>query len=114
MKNANTGVCPGCKRHCPMNAVRCKYGKQHFAKLETAEEKKSRPRHKWERATRPGGLAWRLLAVSRSAKKALVGRDMTEDELLSRLSADDRALLGELLAKLDHKNVLAQATEVGS
>jgi len=100
MKNKQSH-CPGCSRHCPMHAVRCKYGKNYFAKLESAQEKKAEKRS-WKKSVAKGGLTWQFLRVSRKTKKDLKNSRLTEQQLLSRLSESEQAQLRNILDKLSN------------
>lgn len=102
MKKTNQNACPGCGRHCTIDHVRCKYGRQFFAKqtaaLQGADHKPHR--RKWEKYTEAGGAAWQLLTVSRQVKKALVRGGITEQQLLAPLSPDEQQMLTSLLGRL--------------
>lgn len=101
MKKKNENVCPGCSRHCPANAVRCKRGRAYFAEREAAgPEKRPHGKHKWEKRVSEGGLLWQLICFSRSAKKALCGKEIAEAQLLDALSEPERNQLWEILEKL--------------
>ena len=86
MKNESMNVCPGCKRHCPACAVKCKYGQKYFEKKACAE--KSNPLQKkkarWKKTVSEGSAIYLLISAGRSAKvkfckshTAMVARKMT-------------------------------------
>ena len=96
-------VCPGCSRHCPMESVRCKYGRKYFGKMAeavSAQPSEDSPHYKWEKHVAQGGLAWKLLWVSSRSKKALRRKDLTEQALLSVLDETEQAQLEALLDKI--------------
>ena len=108
MKN----TCPGCSRHCTMDHPHCKYGRQYFEKQKQKEVSKTVCPHcpkkqnpdspaKWEAYVQKGGTAWQLLYASRMAKKALRKKQVNEQMLLHRLSAEEREQLAEMLSRLD-------------
>lgn len=33
MKDLKTDVCPGCKKHCNVSDLKCKWGVKHFKKI---------------------------------------------------------------------------------
>jgi len=97
-------VCPGCSKHCPLNAPRCKYGIRHAAKLQkkaTACATKKQKQYKWERHTAKGGPAHLMLTVSRSAKKALCHEKTTEERMFASFTPAEKELFASLLAKID-------------
>ena len=108
MKTDRIPVCDGCKRHCPLNDVKCKYGRKLAAETACKKDKDTKPRHKWEKNVEPGGLAWRFLAVSRGAKKAIAANRLTEAQLFEKLNAEEAETFAALLAKLDHENTLGR------
>jgi len=95
MKKEQSGVCPGCKRRCQADALRCKYGRAYFAKMAAQQYE-----YKWEAYTEKGGLAWRLLLTGRRVKKALRKGRATEAEVFSALTAQEQETLSALLSKL--------------
>lgn len=102
-------VCPGCSRHCPLDHVRCKYGRKYVEKrgkeqeaAQSADEKSSRKTgRKWEKHVTQGGTAWKLLLTARTLKRALRKEQITEAQLLGSLTPQDLAALDALL---DHLN----------
>ena len=111
MKKEKQAHCPGCGKHCPMNSVRCKYGRNYFAKLEakrkkaemvcgTQAEPEKRRRKKWEKHVCGGGPLWQLLHTAGGVKKALRSGGASEDELLKALDAPEREQLRSLLVKI--------------
>lgn len=128
LKKKSADYCTGCSRHCPANAPRCKYGKKLFANRDSQERKEAllparerfmpehdeqaapaalrsyRPRHKhprkWERHISPGGTAWQLLFVSRSIKKALHHRELSEDQIFSTLTPAEQQTLCAYLNRI--------------
>lgn len=96
-----TNRCPGCSRHCPLNAPRCKYGCRYVSKLKNQTQEAETPLRKWERDVQRGGLLWRLLYVSRWMKKALRKGCISEKELLSLLDESHQQELAVALAALE-------------
>lgn len=102
MKKDN--VCPGCHKHCPLNAPRCKYGLSYLAKQEKkkASCSSSKQKHyKWEQYVAQNGPAWKLLTISRNAKKALCRRDITESALFAAFTEEEKQLFAKMLDKLN-------------
>ena len=97
MKKNGVEVCPGCGKHCPLGATRCKYGAAYFAKQQKAGEHQ----YKWEKHIEKYGLAWQLLHTVRIAKKSLCHAKRTEEQIFSALTAEERRTLSVLLQKLD-------------
>ena len=97
MKKTKENTCPGCSHHCPLNAVRCKYGRTYVARL---AEQEPQHKHKWEAHVASGGLTWKLLTTSRRIKKALCRSQLTETALLGAVSEQEKELLLALLDKL--------------
>ncbi|MBQ4089491.1 MAG: hypothetical protein IJC56_06395 [Clostridia bacterium] len=101
MKNNNSGRCPGCGKHCPMANVKCKYGQRYFAKqAEQAGKNVEEKKYKWEKLVERGGLAWSLLAAGKKMKKRLKKKELTEAQLMMRLTEEERDQLSGLLNKL--------------
>lgn len=100
MKN-KSNHCPGCSRHCSLNAPRCKYGCRYIAKLEKQKQTCETPLRKWERDVQRGGLLWRLLHVSRWMKKALRDGCTSEKELLCLLDESHQRDLALALSALE-------------
>lgn len=102
MKKQSPDVCPGCGKHCPAAAVRCKYGRAHFAKLaeESAAPEKGKHRRKWEKHVAADGPLWQLISTGRRVKKALLGGEIREEQLLTRLTGDEQRQLTEILRKM--------------
>jgi len=88
--------CPGCRKHCPMGAERCKYGKKYFMKAAAPAIE----RRKWDRYTQSGGTAWQLFDAARSMKKALKSGSVSESALLGAISEQEQAQLCALLGRL--------------
>jgi len=112
MKENKAGGCPGCGKHCPANAPRCKYGRAYFEKLERetgakegmaahcrGEERKKR--FKWERYVTRDDVLHQLLLVSRRTKKALCEGERSEEKLLLALKPEERQALSGILRKLE-------------
>lgn len=95
-----SGKCPGCGRHCPLDAPRCKYGIRYANKIKGEKVKEER-RFKWEKYVASGGVVWKMLHVSRNAKKSLVRGVVTEEQLLAALTDSERRMLEEILEKLN-------------
>ena len=106
MKNESMNVCPGCKRHCPACAVKCKYGQKYFEKKACAE--KSNPLQKkkarWKKTVSEGSAIYLLISAGRSAKKALKRGETTEARLLASLTDEERQTLAGLLDAFREKN----------
>ena len=104
MKKDISGVCPGCSRHCSRDILKCKYGREYFAKLDKKQNKQDTKQdrsYKWEAYTEKGGLAWLLLLICRNIKKALRSHAMTEAEIFAPLSHEEKAELAHLVQKLN-------------
>lgn len=108
MKEKNIRTCPGCRRHCPENAVSCKFGRKYFAKRQEHEANmhlavKSSPngrKYKWEAYVTGGSPIWALLTTGRKVKKALRSKRVTERQILGCLDEQEKAQLKTLLEKL--------------
>lgn len=100
MKN-KTNCCPGCSRHCSLDAPRCKYGCRYLSKLEERKQENEAPLRKWERDVQRGGLLWRLLRVGRKMKKAMKKGCISEKELLALLDETHRRELASALSALE-------------
>lgn len=85
--------CPGCSKHCPCGAVKCKYGRKYF------KQHGQRPARKWESYVSAGGAAWQLLETARQMKKALK-KGAAEEAVLGALNEQERAQLCALLGRL--------------
>ena len=93
-------TCPGCSRHCCVDALRCKYGCAYFAKMQ--ESKQLPPqKYKWEKHFVQGGVIWQILMVNRRMKKAVCKGKVTEDALLARLTQPEQQLICSQLTKLE-------------
>lgn len=99
MKKEEPARCPGCGKHCPLSAPRCKYGRACAARLEAKTEKNS-CKHKWEGHVAQDGVLWHLLHISRKMKKNLCHKRTTEAQLLSALSCVEQEYLLHVLKKL--------------
>ena len=100
MKQENCAHCPGCSRHCPAYAVRCKYGQKYFEKHPPESPAPCSKKHKWEKHVTSGGLVWQLIAGSRNVKKALCREQITEETLLRQLTPEEQEALSRLLTRL--------------
>ena len=96
MKEKNIPTCPGCRKHCPLSAVRCKYGRNYIEKLNAEEDK---PR-KWKKRIAPEGELHLLLSTAKGIKSALKESAVTESQLLSTPDPFQREALSEILKKL--------------
>lgn len=92
-------TCPGCRRHCTADHPHCKFGCKYFARCCESKDKKNH-KYKWEKYTAPDGLARQLQFTAHKVKKALRKGRLTEDQLISALTFDERQLFAELLKKL--------------
>lgn len=102
MKKDKAPVCPGCSRHCPMGAPRCKYGVRYFAQLEEKTEKKAAaPAHKWEKLVARDGLGWQVLSAGCAVKKTLRRGEATEEQIFAVLTPEEKTVLIEILKKLE-------------
>jgi len=109
MKACNENRCPCCSRHCPRNKICCKRGRCYFSNLERKETPaKNQKTHKWDRYTREGGLARKLLCLASRTKKRLRKSICTEDEIFEVLSADEQLMLSALLDKLQARLLKAK------
>lgn len=120
-KNTDQNTCPGCGRHCPACAPRCKYGCRYFRKMAEAacpaggccgagkkkealknkgQSKKREEECKWARYAPPGGLGYSLLSAARTAKKGLRKGRFTEEAFFGALSDAQQAELRMMLEKL--------------
>ncbi len=102
-QKAGRCVCPGCSRHCSMDAPRCKYGKKYFAKCcpcPAIAEKAGKAR-KWKDALEKDGLIRRLLKTGKRIRKGLKRGEITESALLSRLTPSEKESLEAVLEKLN-------------
>ena len=104
MKRENEKRCPGCGKHCPLSAPRCKYGRAYAAKhaLEPGKNGavKEECKHKWERYVTRNQPLWKMLTVSRRVKKGLCHSQITEQELMAVLTAEQQKQLAEILRRL--------------
>jgi len=109
LKQQKKDVCPGCGRHCTRDHIRCRRGREYFAEKHeagakrTPEEKDLRKKRKWEKYVTEGGLAWKLIFVSRTARKALCREKITEEQLASVLDEQEKAALVRILDKLGER-----------
>ena len=95
-------TCPGCSKHCPMGAPRCKYGRAYFEKQAAKQTEQSAKKCKWKTRVTPDSALWQLLSVSRRLKKALCHGEITEARLLSALDAQEQQALSVLLNRLEN------------
>ena len=102
MKNEHMPVCPGCSRHCPANAVRCKYGRAYFTKHPPAEAACSgKPKgHKWKAFVEKDGVLLNYLISGKKIKKALCHQKVSEAALLSLLTEEEKHVLSAITQKL--------------
>ena len=110
MKNEKQLLCPGCGRHCPASAPRCKYGRNYFAK-KSACSASSCPHsecafhpgrtYKWEKHAPRETLLGQFLLVGCKTKKALKNKNITQQQLLESLPQEETQRLSETLAKLN-------------
>ncbi len=107
MKKSAANTCPGCGKHCPAGAVRCKYGQKYFARLNASADQSpvkktspvSKPR-KWEKNVCSGGLLWHFLSTGRRVKKTLRKGRATEDQILAMLTETEKSSLAAILEKI--------------
>lgn len=99
MKTEKIPRCPGCSKHCPLSAPRCKYGRTYAAK-KMEKEIKPKCKHKWEGYVTLQGEIWQMLTLSRAIKKGLCHSRVTETQLLSAITPEQRQALAEILQKL--------------
>lgn len=104
MAKGQKNVCPGCSRHCSLEQVRCKYGRNYVEKMKQADaghyEQENIRHYKWEKFVARGGPVWKLLWVGSRSKKALRRKSLTEQALLSVLDDAEQAQLETLLDKI--------------
>ena len=96
----NTNVCPGCHKHCPLSAPRCKYGRNYAAKHSPETAPAPTFKHKWQRFATPDGLVWKLITTGKKCKKALCQSRLTEEQLLASLSTEEQQTLADLLERV--------------
>jgi len=99
MAKDRCGRCPGCGKHCELTSPRCKYGRAYTAQCCAGKDGKKAPR--WAAYAPEGGLAWRLLDLSRRLKRSLRKARCTEPQLLAALTPQELALLDAIFTKLD-------------
>lgn len=111
MKHDKEPRCPGCSRHCPLSAPRCKYGCRYAQKCAASAASscaangcKSRDKHsrKWKKCIEKGGLLHLLLKSGKHIKKGLQKGSVTEEKLLSALTPSEKESLEAILRKLDN------------
>ncbi|MBQ8508189.1 MAG: hypothetical protein IJ466_12275 [Clostridia bacterium] len=103
MKKDKQNTCPGCSRHCPLSAPRCKYGRTYLAKKQKSEAKcakKESIKYKWEKYAARDGLAWKLFFTCRSAKRAMRDSGISEAQFFAVLTEEERRALAGILEKL--------------
>ena len=97
-------VCPGCSRHCPMSAPKCKYGRNYSAKCQpcpkTSEQTSEAKPGKWKKSIEKGGLTHQLLRTAKTIKKGLKHGQLSEEALLRRLTPPEAENLEAILKKL--------------
>ena len=91
--------CPGCSRHCCLDAPRCKYGCRYCQKSQPAEKKTKK--HKWRQFVQADGALAQLIDTGRRARKALARGEAVEAQLLASLSPEEQESLRALLEKLN-------------
>jgi len=110
MNHTRTICCTGCHRRCPQGAPRCGRGRAYFEKLEQERAASGRGETVYAvsevKPVAKGGLAAKLIAVSRNAKMAIQNQHMPEEEFFSALTAEERKTLFGLLKKLDFRGSL--------
>ena len=107
MGKSKPNTCPGCSRHCSLDHVRCKYGQKYLEKMKkaqadnhSAQKAAETHRYKWEKHVKAAGSAWKLLYCGSRLKRALRKKTLTEEQLFSVLSDEERTQLDALLSKL--------------
>ncbi|MBQ4075298.1 MAG: hypothetical protein IJD39_08865 [Clostridia bacterium] len=98
--------CPGCGKHCPLSAPRCKFGRHYLEKMKekpSADFEKNTKKKKWETYVKPGEAIWAFLSVSCQIKKALCKQKVTENQLLSEFSKDEIETMISLIKKFTVK-----------
>ena len=102
--------CPGCSKHCPLSAPKCKYGCRYAQKCAAsaaancaANGCKSTDKHsrKWKKRVEKGGLLHLLLKTGKRIKKGLHRDSVTEEKLLSMLAPSEKESLEAILRKLE-------------
>lgn len=118
MSKAPADFCPGCKKRCPAGAPKCKFGRTYFAKAHKGPKHKSgkgtlpdrlfglrmpdrKHAFKWEKHLVTGGLGWKFLYVSRNFKKSLTKSPLTEEQIFSVLTPEEKESLSSILEKLN-------------
>jgi len=101
MKKEQIPVCPGCKKHCPMNSLCCGYGKKYFKKNppETIGPEETEKR-KWEKGLTRGSIIWKFVGTGRRIRKALRDGEIREAQLEAALNDEEKQQLGVIIEKL--------------
>ena len=86
MKNSQMKICPQCDNHCPADALQCGKGRRFFG----VEEENHNHRES-------GGLTSLLQRCGRLVHHT----DLEEETLFQVLTEEEKAVLQELLGKLD-------------
>jgi len=89
-------VCPHCSRHCPLDAPRCKKGREYRKKIDAGGMEKPR----YASLSRDEKIARCLRKLGKKCKQCEPG---TIPEILTPLDDSQRDLLLELLEKIRQK-----------
>ena len=104
MKNKKIERCPGCGKHCPLSAPRCKYGRNYAAKINGQKDEacpfKAECKHKGEKYVVYEQPLWQMLTISRRIKKGLCHARFTEAELMAALTPQQQMQFGDILCRL--------------
>ena len=103
MKQENR--CPGCGKHCPLNAPRCKYGRTYAEKIQKKKKddaQRTAPAilKKWKKYLSADSVIYQLLISSKQIKQGLRQEELSEEKLLSRISPEEAKTLSVILSKL--------------
>ena len=104
MKKDQIPVCPGCSKHCPLSAPRCKYGRNYAGKIQLnpdqAPDTRKKGKLRWKALLARDGVIRQLLTTGKQIKKALRHGCITEAQLLDLLSVPEQEALLTMLARL--------------
>lgn len=107
MKESKTNVCPGCSRHCTAETVKCKYGRNYFAKQDVGllkvKERKKKHECKWKKMVSEDGVVRELIITSIGIKKAIRSGMITEKQIMEMLNDAEQAQLASILRNLNAK-----------
>lgn len=101
MNGKKESRCPGCSRRCKEGNVRCKYGRSYFEERKADSQKAVKDRkYKWERYVETGSTVWKLLRLNAELKRAIKDGDLTEQQIMCRLTDEERQVFEGLLDRM--------------